>query len=190
MGNVQMEASMIRYGSGTVKSALDNGGGGSGALDARVTALETTVGDETGGLVKDVSDLETTVGDNTGGLVKDVEDLKTSVENGLVYGSTATKIGKVGTDDLYTKILPVAAFPANNTNIFIDTGETDFKVFRLTAIMSSTDDDNSLPNQTVSMWLQTTGVNANKVGLYATQNYSARSGFIIFEFTKTPSNNE
>lgn len=31
MGNVQMEASMIRYGSGTVKSALDNGGGGGGA---------------------------------------------------------------------------------------------------------------------------------------------------------------
>lgn len=31
MGNVQMEASMIRYGSGTVKSALDNGGGGGGS---------------------------------------------------------------------------------------------------------------------------------------------------------------
>lgn len=31
MGNVQMEASMIRYGSGTVKQALDNGGGGGGA---------------------------------------------------------------------------------------------------------------------------------------------------------------
>lgn len=31
MGNVQMEASMIRYGSGTVKSALDNGGGGGSA---------------------------------------------------------------------------------------------------------------------------------------------------------------
>lgn len=31
MGNVQMEASMIRYGAGTVKSALDNGGGGGSA---------------------------------------------------------------------------------------------------------------------------------------------------------------
>lgn len=31
MGNVQMEASMIRYGSGTVKTALDNGGGGGSA---------------------------------------------------------------------------------------------------------------------------------------------------------------
>lgn len=31
MGNVQMEASMIRYGSGTVKTALDNGGGGGGS---------------------------------------------------------------------------------------------------------------------------------------------------------------
>ena len=190
MGNVQMEARQIRYGSTNVEQALKNGGGGGSGLDERVTALETVVGDETGGLVKDVDDLETTVGDNTGGLVKDVEDLKTSVANGLVYGSTATKIGKVGTDDLYSKILPVAAFPASNTNIYIDTGETDFKVFRLTAIMSSDSDDNSLPNQTVSMWLQKTGLNANKVGIYATQNYSVRSGFIIFEFTKTPSNNK
>lgn len=37
MGNVQMEASMIRYGSGTVKSALDNGGGGGASTLAALT---------------------------------------------------------------------------------------------------------------------------------------------------------
>ena len=46
------------------------------ALDGRVDALETKVGDSTKGLVKDVADLKTTVGNAQSGLVKDVADLK------------------------------------------------------------------------------------------------------------------
>lgn len=46
------------------------------ALDGRVDALETTVGNASSGLVKDVADLKTTVGNAQSGLVKDVADLK------------------------------------------------------------------------------------------------------------------
>ena len=46
------------------------------ALDGRVDALETKVGDASSGLVKDVADLKTTVGNAQSGLVKDVADLK------------------------------------------------------------------------------------------------------------------
>ena len=42
MGNVQMEASMIRYGAGTVKSALDNGGGGGSSTASGVSYDNTS----------------------------------------------------------------------------------------------------------------------------------------------------
>ena len=58
-----------------VRDAID---GSNSAMDTRVDALETTVGDNTNGLVKDVADLKTTVGDSTSGLVKDVTDLKSA----------------------------------------------------------------------------------------------------------------
>lgn len=173
-----------------VNEAIANkkaGGGGGSDLSERVSALETTVGDESSGLVKDVDDLETVVGNSEGGLVKNVADLETAVGNGIIYAQTATKVGKVGTDDLYTKIIPVAAFP-NNTTIYIETGETDFTVFRLTGIMQRTEDDNSIPNKVVDLWVEKAGTHANSIGIYTNQNFSARSGFIIFEFTKEPAN--
>lgn len=40
MGNVQMEARQIRYGSTNVEAALNNGGGGGAELESRVEALE------------------------------------------------------------------------------------------------------------------------------------------------------
>ena len=50
-------------------TAIKKGGGGSGDLDTRVTALETTVGDDDSGLVKDVDDLDdrVTALENAGG---------------------------------------------------------------------------------------------------------------------------
>jgi len=56
--------------------------------EEKITALETTVGDDNSGLVKSVADnstaigqLQTTVGGEASGLVKDVNDLKTTVGN-------------------------------------------------------------------------------------------------------------
>ena len=80
------------------------GGAGSGLvkdvsdLGTSVGALETTVGDNNSGLVKDVADLGTTVGDSSAGLVKDVADLQTAVGDssaGLVkdVGDLQTTIG-------------------------------------------------------------------------------------------------
>ena len=70
------------------KAISNAGGGGSSDLTERVSALETTVGDETGGLVKDVDDLETTV----------------SSLNPNIYSTTETKIGSYKGKDLYRKV--------------------------------------------------------------------------------------
>lgn len=124
MGNVQMDAEQIRYKGSDYKNlqtAMDAalGGGGGGGLDERVTALETTVGDEESGLVKDVDDLETTVGDAEGGLVKDVNDLETAVSGllPLIFSTTATKIGKWGTDDLYMQLVDGGTMTGANLDI-------------------------------------------------------------------------
>lgn len=50
------------------------------AVEGKVTALETLVGDgETSGVAKDVADLKDVVGNEEAGLVKDVADLQTAV---------------------------------------------------------------------------------------------------------------
>ena len=48
--------------------------------EGKITALQTTVGDNENGLVKDVADLKTTVGNSTSGLVKDVADLNNKID--------------------------------------------------------------------------------------------------------------
>ena len=70
-----------------IKSLKDSSDTTVGALASRVTtaegkitALETTVGNNENGLVKDVADLKTTVGNSTTGLVKDVADLNTKID--------------------------------------------------------------------------------------------------------------
>lgn len=70
-----------------VNEAIANkkGGGSDPVLASRVTALETTVGDDTSGLVKDVDDLQSAM---------------TGVYP-LIISATPTKIGKWGNDDLY-----------------------------------------------------------------------------------------
>ena len=64
------------------------------AMNGRISALESVVGDSTAGLVKDVNDLKSTVGDSTSGLVKDVDDLQDSV--GDVETDVATLKSTVG----------------------------------------------------------------------------------------------
>ena len=44
-----------------------------------ITALKTTVGNNTSGLVKDTADLKTAVGDSSSGLVKDMTDAKAAI---------------------------------------------------------------------------------------------------------------
>ena len=61
--------------------ALKNGGSGPvpAQLEARVSALETTVGNSSSGLVYDVDNLETVVGDSSSGIVQNVNTLNTVV---------------------------------------------------------------------------------------------------------------
>lgn len=105
-------------------TAIKKGGGGSGDLTTRVTALETTVGDSSSGLVKDVDDLETIVGDESSGLVKDVSGLDTRVtalENepsgggGIDIGTTETKIGTFNGSDRYAISYPISGITNTET---------------------------------------------------------------------------
>lgn len=74
--------------------------------DARIQALETTVGDASSGLVKDVDDLQSdvgalqaTVGDSSSGLVKDVTDLQTTV--GDASSGLVKDVDDLQTDNAY-----------------------------------------------------------------------------------------
>lgn len=92
MGNVQMEARQIRYGSTNVEEAIKNAGGSS-ELTARVDALEASVGD-----------LETEV----------------SVLDANFYSETETKIGKWNGHDLYRKCIFGVSLPNNTTALYGD----------------------------------------------------------------------
>lgn len=63
---------------------LDSANGGE---TTDITALKTTVGDNTKGLVKKTTDLETAVGDNSSGLVKGVADINTAIGDEDTVGS-------------------------------------------------------------------------------------------------------
>lgn len=63
---------------------LDDANGGE---TTDITALKTTVGDNTKGLVKKTTDLETAVGDNSSGLVKGVADINTAIGDEDTVGS-------------------------------------------------------------------------------------------------------
>lgn len=63
---------------------LDSANGGE---TTDITALKTTVGDNTKGLVKKTNDLETAVGDNSSGLVKGVTDINTAIGDEDTVGS-------------------------------------------------------------------------------------------------------
>lgn len=88
MGNVNMEAEMIRFKNATYRdvqsgltAALQGAGGGGAAEDITYDNTESglTADDVQAAideLAGDVGDLETTVGDSSGGLVKDVEDIQ------------------------------------------------------------------------------------------------------------------
>lgn len=57
-----------------------------------ITALKTTVGDNTKGLVKDTADLKTAVGDNSSGLVKKANDLETAIGDETTSGTILYRI--------------------------------------------------------------------------------------------------
>ena len=91
MGNVNMEAEMIRFKNATYRdvqsgltAALQGAGGGAAEditydnTESGLTADDVQAAiDEVAG---DVSTLETTVGDSSGGLVKDVADIQAWIE--------------------------------------------------------------------------------------------------------------
>ena len=60
-----------------------------------ITALKTTVGDNTKGLVKDTADLKTAVGDNSSGLVKKANDLETAIGDEDTASSILGRIKKL-----------------------------------------------------------------------------------------------
>lgn len=131
MGNVQMEASMIRYGSGTVKSALDNGGGGGGAstlaaltdtaiatpTDGQVLAYDSTA-EKWENASPELSNLADTAittptdgqvlkYDNTAG--KWVNGSGGSGGSGVVIAETETKIGTFAGADLFAIAVPITS---------------------------------------------------------------------------------
>lgn len=82
--------------------ALKNGGGSGpvpAQLEARVSALETTVGNSSSGLVYDVDNLETIVGDSSSGLVEQVNTIDTSVSTVISdISSISTSISSIASD--------------------------------------------------------------------------------------------
>ena len=127
MGNVQMEASMIRYGSGTVKSALDNGGGGGSSTLASLT--DTAITTPSNGQVltydgiaekwensaipaQSIAGLtDTTITTPSNGQVLSYDSTAEKWKNasaptgGIEFSTTAKNIGKWGSDDLYSVLV-------------------------------------------------------------------------------------
>ena len=87
-------------------SAIKKGGGVDPALEAKVDALETTVGDSSGGLVKDVSDIETAI-----------EDVYPDA-----YSTTEVKVGTYNGEDLYRRVFHMTSVPVGTNSI--ETGIT------------------------------------------------------------------
>ena len=85
-----------------VQGAIDEVVGTIGTDEARIEALETTVGGAGSGLVKDVADLGTTVGNATAGLVKDVADLE--AQNGSATLDTTAQTISEAINELNSKI--------------------------------------------------------------------------------------
>lgn len=146
--------------------------GADAGLSTRVSALETTVGDETGGLVKDVDDLETTV----------------ATLDANVYSSEEIKIGKWGTDDLYRKIVSIGELP-NNTTKSVDTLLTNVTVRKYDIYASNATTTNiiKLPypgynnvNTIEVDFLQNTGI----ITIETHSDKSAYTAYAIIEYTK------
>ena len=109
------------------------GGGGGSDLSERVTAWETTVGDETSGLVKAVDDLEASEVSNlddltdveitepTSGQILKYDGTKWingtggSGGSGIEIAETETKIGTFGSADLYCKSFPITSITNTGT---------------------------------------------------------------------------
>ena len=77
LAGLKSEINLLKGGSDTTISAVAER---VTTAEGKITALETTVGNNENGLVKDVADLKTTVGNSTSGLVKDVAGLNTKID--------------------------------------------------------------------------------------------------------------
>lgn len=206
MGNVNMEAYQVRFKNAsyrTVEEGLTAAleGGGTGELDERVTALETTVGDAEGGLVKDVDDLETAVGDAEGGLVKDVADLTTAVSklNENVYSTDEVEIGTYDGLKLYRKMFKFSHLPNSGSDIYsFGLKRQDVVIRRWNCFARASGgywEVISLPtydpNAAIVSYVKEGS--GNIMGLYVqtSGNYYGFSGEITVEYTKvvTPSEN-
>lgn len=157
-----------------VNEAIANKKAGSGSdLTSRVSALEETVGDESGGLVKGVDDLETTV----------------SSLDPNIYSTTETKIGKWGASDLYRKVYNIASL-GNNTTVTID---LDIDLSKVTVkdvhgIAQSTGYVLPLPFSGGGTNSVEVGIDRSQSKIYiiTLKNLSDFSAEIYIEYTKNP----
>ena len=163
-----MEARQIRYGDTNVEEALKNSGGSS-ELEARVGALEETVGDETGGLVKDVNDLETEV----------------SSFDPNVYSTTETKIGKWGNEDLYRKCLFGVQLP-NKTSRVYDFSLSNVTVRRAYGMAHEPGYDMVIPNAAgnTSNVVEVFYVSNQGLTVITGTDRSTQTADLILEYTK------
>lgn len=147
MGNVQMEARQIRYGSTNVEDAIKNAGGSS-ELESRVDALEEA----------------------------------------QVFSTTETKIGKWGDQDLFRKIIEIAAFP-NKTFTDVSSGLSDVTICNMYGFAKSATDNLGIPvplsenNSILSIVYRYAD---NTIRVAASTDRHNYSGFVVLEYTKNP----
>jgi len=115
----------------SIEEEIGSGGGGSsGSLTARISALEGTVGDSDSGLVKEVNTLDTQVQDANIGLLKRTTDIETTLNGstpgtGLISDVNALQTTVGDSDSGLVKEVADNAADISNINGILGDGTTD-----------------------------------------------------------------
>lgn len=207
MGNVYMEADQVRFKDSTYRNvqeglaaALEGGGGGGTAADVSYDNTDSGLTAETvqaaiDEVVTDLGSLTTIIGDSSAGLVKEVTDIQDLIPSGATsenklateddipdntYITTEVKVGKWGSDDLYRKIVNVAALP-NNASVDVTLGISGYTLRRLEVYYGNASEAGNLFTYLVDMFY--TG-STDKLTVQTNTDMSTYAGTIIVEYTK------
>lgn len=124
---------------------------------------------------------------NAGG-GSDLEPRVEALEAADVFSTTETKIGKWGGQDLFRKIVEIAAFP-NKTFADVSSGLSDVTICNMYGFAKSATDN-------LGILVPSTENNAilsivyryadNKIRVSASTDRHNYSGFVVLEYTKNP----
>ena len=155
-------------------------------MQSDISTLKTLVGDADSGLVKDVADLKTTVGDSNSGLVKAVTDTQALLAIRTNHSASETVCGLWLNNYLYRKVIPVPALP-NATSADVDTGIADnITVRHLYGMCGTATGNYQLPiprGNNIDAYYRD---DLKKITIYAAQDLSTYSGYVVLEYTKNP----